>query len=119
MINSSVPEQAQIVEVWLESIMDDPITQANGLSTIIDLNGYSWRLFKWVTPTNIKMVAKRVDTYPVKELLLHIVNTSFLLSATLKLIWPFLNDRLKNMVSFWANFNNYLFLFYIRYLFTI
>lgn len=110
-INSNPPEQSQIFDMWLETIMDDPLIQANGLSAIVDMEGYSWRLFRWFTPANIKFVAKKVDMYPFKELLLHIVNTSFLLSATIKLIWPFFNDRLKNMVStetkysYWRQYN--------------
>ncbi|KAF2884155.1 hypothetical protein ILUMI_22014 [Ignelater luminosus] len=111
-VNSCPAEQARIVEVWMESIMDDPTIQASGLSTILDLNGYSWRLFRWVTPTNTKMVAKRVDTYPLKEILIHVVNTSFLLSATIKFIWPFLNDKLKNMFKFhfdnWPSLHEYI-----------
>ncbi|KAF2899221.1 hypothetical protein ILUMI_06953, partial [Ignelater luminosus] len=111
-INSNPAEQSKILDMWLETIMDDPITQANGLSAIVDMNGYSWRLFRWFTPANMKFIAKKMDRYPFKELLLHIVNTSFLLSATIKLIWPFLNDKIKNMFKFhfdnWPSLHEYI-----------
>lgn len=97
--DSSPQEQARIIEMWLETILDDPITQANGLSVIVDMSDYSWKILGWFTPTNIKTAAKKIDLYPIKELLYHIVNTSFFLNASIKIVWPFLNDRLKNMVS--------------------
>ncbi|KAF2901329.1 hypothetical protein ILUMI_04857 [Ignelater luminosus] len=110
--NSSPPEQAHIVDMWLESILDDPITQANGLSVIVDMKGYSWGLLKWFTPTNMKNGAGKIDVYPIKEILYHIVNTSFLINATVKLLWPFLNDKLRNMFKFhydnWPSLHEYI-----------
>lgn len=82
----------------MELMLDDPQTQANGMSYILDMNGYSWRLLAWLTPSNARVGNKRTDLYPLKELLVHVVNTSFLFNATIKLVWPFLNERVKKMV---------------------
>lgn len=99
MANSNPREQAQICDILVETVLDDPIIQANGTSIIVDMKGYPWSILKWLTPTNVKACAKKLDAYPIKEILYHVVNTSILVNASIKLLWPFLNDRLKNMVS--------------------
>ncbi|KAF2884153.1 hypothetical protein ILUMI_22012 [Ignelater luminosus] len=110
--NSSPQEQWQIIDMWFESILDNPIVQTNGVNIIIDTNAYSWRLFRWLTPTNMRIAVKKLDVCPIKEVLLHVVNTSFLINASIKLLWPFLNDRLKNMFKFhfdnWPSLHEYI-----------
>ncbi|XP_017771839.1 PREDICTED: clavesin-1-like [Nicrophorus vespilloides] len=99
----TMKEVVNVDDLWLESIMDDPMTQCKGLSVIIDISGYSLKLFQWLTPSNIKFGLTKMDTLPVKDIVLHVVNTSFLMSATLKLIWPLLSQKIKDSVKFHYN----------------
>lgn len=97
---TSAKEQAQIDQMWFESVLEDPETQATGISVIIDMSGYSWKLFRWITPTVLKMTGKTAEIYPCKEFVYHIVNTSFWVNATAKLFWPFLSQDIKKQIKF-------------------
>lgn len=92
-------QSARIDEYWLELIMDEPETQTTGLSIIMDMHGYSWRMFRLLTPTTLRIGTKKADLYPCKELVYHIVNTSMFFNASVTLIWPFLTSKLKERVS--------------------
>lgn len=79
--------------------MDDSETMEKGISVIMDVEGYSWKLFKWLTPSNMRISSKLLDAYPLKTFRLHVVNTSALVNISIKLFWPFLSDKIKNMVG--------------------
>ncbi|KAB0797136.1 hypothetical protein PPYR_08130 [Photinus pyralis] len=96
----SPQQSAKVDELWLELIMDEPETQGTGLSVILDMKGYSLRMFRWLTPSNIRFGSRKADLYPCKELVYHVVNTSTLISASVKLIWPFLTAKLKERFHF-------------------
>ncbi|KAK4879702.1 hypothetical protein RN001_007848 [Aquatica leii] len=101
----SAQQSAWVDELWLELVMDEPETQATGVSVILDMKDYSWRMFKWLTISNIKFGTKKADLYPCKELVYHVVNTSTLINASVKLIWPFLSAKLKERFHF--HFDNW------------
>ncbi|KAK5646337.1 hypothetical protein RI129_004801 [Pyrocoelia pectoralis] len=96
----SAEQSARVDEFWLELIMDEQETQCTGLSVILDMKGYSWRMFRWLTPSNMRFGSKKADLYPCKELVYHIVNTSMLINASVKLVWPFLTAKLKERFHF-------------------
>lgn len=79
--------------------MDEPQTQEKGLCVVLDCEGYSWKIFKWLTPHNMRVSSKLMDIYPVKQYKVHVVNTSALVNASVKIMWPFLSQRIKDMVS--------------------
>lgn len=85
--------------MWFESALNDLETQENGICIIVDMNGYSWRLLRWLTPGNVKLCNRALQTYPCKEFVFHVVNTSILLNASIRLIWPFLNGDIKKQVN--------------------
>ena len=39
----------------MELAMEEDETQKNGLAVIIDMEGYSLKLFRWLTPHNISV----------------------------------------------------------------
>lgn len=90
-------------DMWLESMMDDPLTQAKGFSIVIDIKGYSFGLFRWLIPSTLQFGMKKVDCLPVADIKYHVVNTSFLLDASLKIVWPFLPSRIKESIKFHSN----------------
>ncbi|KAF2886427.1 hypothetical protein ILUMI_19746 [Ignelater luminosus] len=80
--------------------MNEPETLAKGVSVIMDMKDYSWKLFRWLTPTNLKVSSSKADLYPCKEIIYHVVNTSFLFNASIKLAWPFLTNEIKETLRF-------------------
>jgi len=95
------PQQSALTdEYWLELVMDEPETQAAGMSIIMDMKGYSWRIFKGLTPSNMRLGSRKADLYPCKELVYHIVNSSMFVNASVKLVWPFLTAKLKEKFHF-------------------
>ncbi|KAF2902289.1 hypothetical protein ILUMI_03897 [Ignelater luminosus] len=102
---SNPKRELQFDEMWFESVLDDIKTQANGVSVIVDVNGFSWKLFRWLTPGLMKVCLKGTEIYPCKEYVYHIVNTSGFLNAAIKLVWPFLSEKIKKQTKF--HFNNW------------
>ncbi|KAF2902287.1 hypothetical protein ILUMI_03895 [Ignelater luminosus] len=98
---SSDPKQeAQLDEMWFEAILNDSKAMGNGISIVIDINGYSWKLFRWLTPTNLKMATKAIQLFPCKEFIFHVVNNSFLLKASVNIAWPFMSEDIKKRIKF-------------------
>lgn len=93
-----------IDDYWLEYALDDANGRENGMCIIIDLKKLSWRMMRWCTPYLTSTMLKKVDVLPVKEFKIHVVNSSFVANTLIKLIWPFVNDRIRKMVSLWNSF---------------
>ncbi|KAJ8960658.1 hypothetical protein NQ314_006050 [Rhamnusium bicolor] len=94
-------------DIWIESILaKDPELSGKGLSVIVDIANYPWKMIRWMTPENIKLSVKKMQSLPFKDFRIHIVNKSFLIHATIKIIWPFLPSRLKDMVQDLTMSNN-------------
>jgi hypothetical protein len=43
----------------MEVAMEEDETQRNGLAVIIDMEGYSLKLFRWLTPQNLSVCSRR------------------------------------------------------------
>lgn len=97
---TTIQKVAQFDDLWLEAILDEPETQANGLCCIIDMAGFSWKLFRWFTPGNVRIATKRTELLPTKKLVIHVVNSSMLLNATVALVFPFLSAKTKEQIHF-------------------
>lgn len=78
----------------------DPETVKNGISVIIDMENMPWKIMSWLTPRNIKTAVMLINGYPCKEIKLHVVKTSFILDAAIKILWPLLPANIKDMVNF-------------------
>ncbi|KAJ9591887.1 hypothetical protein L9F63_001562 [Diploptera punctata] len=74
--------------------------------------GYSWKLFGWLTPYNNRVGARKLDCLLVRNLEVHIVNTSFLLNASISIVYPFLDAELKKRIHFhgqdWSSLHKYI-----------
>ncbi|XP_049822215.1 retinaldehyde-binding protein 1 isoform X2 [Aethina tumida] len=75
----------------------------NGLCVIIDVSNISLKMLKWLTPHNIKTGLKKLEATPIENYRFHVVKSSLIVNAAIKIIWPFLNDRIKEMVKFHYN----------------
>jgi hypothetical protein len=47
-------------DMWLEVAMEEEETQKNGLAVIVDMEGYSVKLFRWLTPQNIRISSHKL-----------------------------------------------------------
>jgi hypothetical protein len=43
----------------MEVAMEEEETQKNGLAVIVDMEGYSLKLFRWLTPHNLSVCSRR------------------------------------------------------------
>ncbi|CAG9862256.1 unnamed protein product [Phyllotreta striolata] len=92
-------------DVWIESIlMERPEAAAKGLCVIIDIKDQSWKLSKWMQPNLIKQSIRKTDNLPFKDFKVHVVNNSWWISIGIKMMWPFLPQKFKDMMHF--HFNN-------------
>lgn len=87
-------------DLWLESVIEEEETQKKGLVIILDLAGYSWKMFSWITPHNSRVACYKVATISIRKMEMHVVNTSFLLSASMTLIYPFFDPRVLEHIHF-------------------
>jgi hypothetical protein len=52
---------SHVDDLWLEVAMEEDETQKNGLAIIIDMEGYSLKLFRWLTPHNMRVGSRKID----------------------------------------------------------
>ncbi|KAF5274938.1 hypothetical protein FQR65_LT04279 [Abscondita terminalis] len=102
---TSVEEEILVVNLLAEKVMGESLTLKNGVSVLVDVLNVSWRIMQWVTPHNINLIVKIIENYPVKELIIHVVNKSYLIQIAVNIIWPFLSDHRKELIKF--HFNNW------------
>jgi len=57
-------------------------------------------MLKWLTPKNVKIAAIKAETLPIKLVDYHIVNSTNLLNAAVSLVFPFLNQNIKETIHF-------------------
>ncbi|XP_044727129.1 alpha-tocopherol transfer protein-like [Chrysoperla carnea] len=98
--NMSLTDLINMDDIWMEAVLDEPETQKNGLSSIIDLSKTPWAISKWLTPGNMRVGSKKADLVPFTDLQIHIVNTSPFLNAAIALIFPFLSTHTKEHIHF-------------------
>jgi hypothetical protein len=87
-------------DLWLEMAMEEEETQKNGLAIIVDMEGYSWKLFRWLTPQNINVGLRKFYNLTFQSIDIHVVNTSFLLNTSIALVFPFLDSKTKEHIHF-------------------
>lgn len=74
----------------MQVLLSDPMTQMHGISIIADCTGLSSSILKWLIPKNCKVGAAKLESLPIKEWTIHVVNMGPILKACIFLIKPFL-----------------------------
>ncbi len=62
-------------------------------------------MLKWLAPGNVKVASAKAELIPLKNLEIHVVNSSSLLNTAINLVFPFLNQAIKDQVYF--HYDNY------------
>lgn len=92
-------DAAVIDDLWIELLLSDPTTQVNGISVIADCKGLSSMILKWLNPRNCKVGAAKLDTFPVKDWTIHLVNMGPIFRACVMLVKPFLRKQTLSRVN--------------------
>ncbi|KAG5872752.1 hypothetical protein JTB14_016189 [Gonioctena quinquepunctata] len=102
-----VKDIVHVKDMFGELVLSEspPAAAKHGVCVLVDVSNFSWKLMGWLSPHNIKIILKRVTSLPVKEYRFHVINNSFLISAAITFIWPFLPQYIKDMIYF--HFNDY------------
>lgn len=79
-----------IDDIWMQVLLSDPMTQTNGISIIADCTGLSSAILKWLIPKNCRVGAAKLESLPIKEWTIHVVNMGPIFKACIFLIKPFL-----------------------------
>lgn len=88
--NTQFVEASMVDDIFMQILLSDPVTQINGLSVIADCTGMSSAILKWLIPKNCKVGAAKLESLPVKQWTIHVVNMGPILKACIMLIKPFL-----------------------------
>lgn len=96
---TSLCEQARLDDIWYELVVNEKETMSSGLNLIIDMKGGSWKMVQLFAPNSLKISSRKTDAFPLKTVVYHVVNTSFLANATVKSILPFMSSKFKEKVK--------------------
>ncbi|CAG9832748.1 unnamed protein product [Diabrotica balteata] len=99
-------DAVQVEEIWFEYILSrHPEKAEKGLCMLVDVSGYNWKLFKWLTPSALTNGRRKTDCIPFKEIQVHLVNHAIMVDVAIKLVWPFVPEERKKTIH--CHFNNY------------
>lgn len=62
-------------------------------------------MLKWLSPGNVKVASLKAELIPVKNMEVHIVNSSALMNTAVNIVFPLLNQSIKEQVYF--HYQNY------------
>jgi CRAL/TRIO domain len=62
-------------------------------------------MMKWLAPGNVKVASTKADLLPVKNMEVHVVNSSSLMNAAVSLVFPILSQSIKDQIHF--HYQNY------------
>lgn len=80
-------------------LLNDHLFQVNGFSSIIDVEGLTWRHIIQATPRTIQLALSTLHgSFPVKYKEFHIINSNKLLRFGLSLVSPILPHKLKKRI---------------------
>jgi len=48
-------------DLILETILDEPETQKNGIAVVVDMKDFPWSLLKWISISNARITTKKAD----------------------------------------------------------
>ena len=57
-------------------------------------------MMKWLAPGNVKIASTKADLLPLKNMEVHVVNSSTLMNAAVSLVFPILSQSIKDQVHF-------------------
>lgn len=84
--------------MWYEAILSEYDTQIKGLTVILDFNHLPWTYLKWCQPKLVRIGAAKSDVLPLKDIEVHVVNTSKIMSTIVNAVRPAMPKRIIDRV---------------------
>ncbi|GAB0096784.1 CRAL-TRIO domain-containing protein [Sergentomyia squamirostris] len=95
----SIYEVSHLDDMWFEVVLDEPETQKNGVSVIMDVKGMPLSLLKWLTPKHSSVMTRKADVAPL-AIYYHVVNSSGLMKVIMPVIFQFMSPETRERVFF-------------------
>jgi hypothetical protein len=57
-------------------------------------------MLKWLAPTNVKVASTKAELLPLRQMEVHVVNSSSLMNTAISLVFPLLSQSIKDQVYF-------------------
>lgn len=57
-------------------------------------------MLKWLAPGNVKVASTKAELLPLKQMEVHVVNSSSLMNTAINLVFPLLSQSIKDQVFF-------------------
>lgn len=61
---------------------------------------YSFKMLRWLTPGNVKTASTKADLMPIRNMEVHVVNSSALLNKAVSIVFPMLSQSIKDQIFF-------------------
>ncbi|XP_070501694.1 alpha-tocopherol transfer protein-like [Chironomus tepperi] len=89
------------VEIFFQAIAAEPMTQINGVTVLLDMEGLSMNHVMQISPSYAATILKWAqECLPVRLKQAYVVNNSKIFSVFWALFTPFISSKLKNRVHF-------------------
>lgn len=105
--NTQFCDASLIDDIWMQVLLNDPLTQINGITVIADCTGLTSAILKWLIPKNCRVGATKLESLPLKKWTIHVVNMGAIFKTCIMFIKPFLRKatlaNVRNSCTYFAN----------------
>ncbi|GIY00208.1 alpha-tocopherol transfer protein-like [Caerostris darwini] len=84
-----------------EKALDNPVTQICGITSIVDLKGFSWSHFTHIPLSSIRcFISASQDCFPIRHKAIHVINNNGIFSVLFTIIKPLVHKKMRDRIFF-------------------